>query len=75
MLTVHCLPLCSGEENKKDNKVANIVRIAENKIMYGGWLGKKIRKNTIPHKTWQGSDKCNLVLTSASDQTKDNVDD
>ena len=26
MLTVHCDPLCTGEENKNDNKVASVVR-------------------------------------------------
>lgn len=63
MLTVHVLPLCTGEENKKDNKVANVVRKVENKIMYADWWGgKKIRSYTLDHKVWKGEDECPLVL-------------
>eukprot|EP00581_Thalassiosira_minuscula_P002078 CAMPEP_0183738860 /NCGR_PEP_ID=MMETSP0737-20130205/55627_1 /TAXON_ID=385413 /ORGANISM="Thalassiosira miniscula, Strain CCMP1093" /LENGTH=239 /DNA_ID=CAMNT_0025973503 /DNA_START=26 /DNA_END=745 /DNA_ORIENTATION=- len=63
MLTVHILPLCTGEENKKDNKVAKIVRTVENKIMYADWWGgRKIRSKTLEHKVWRGEDVCPLTL-------------
>eukprot|EP00578_Thalassiosira_sp_NH16_P018695 CAMPEP_0181083334 /NCGR_PEP_ID=MMETSP1071-20121207/4102_1 /TAXON_ID=35127 /ORGANISM="Thalassiosira sp., Strain NH16" /LENGTH=237 /DNA_ID=CAMNT_0023164985 /DNA_START=33 /DNA_END=746 /DNA_ORIENTATION=- len=63
MLTVHILPLCSGKDNKKDNKVANVVRVVENKIMYADWWGgRKIRSYTLGHKVWKGEDECPLVL-------------
>ena len=63
MLTVHTLPLCEGEENKKDNKVAKVVRTVENKIMYGDWWGgRKIRSYTLGHKFWKGEEECPLIL-------------
>jgi phosphatidylglycerophosphatase GEP4 len=62
MLTVHCLPLCSGGENKSDNKIASVVRTVENKYMYGTFLGKITRKNIIPHAVWEGEEKCPLIL-------------
>ena len=63
MLTIHCLPLCTGEENSKDNKVANIIRKAENKVLYADWwLGNSIRKHTKPHKVWEGNEACPIVL-------------
>lgn len=56
MLTVHCLPLCSGSENKRDNKVASMIRLTENSFLYGNWWGgKAVRKRTLPHATWNGS--------------------
>ena len=56
MLTVHCLPLCSGNENKRDNKIANSIRVTENAFLYGNWWGgKAVRKRTLPHAIWQGS--------------------
>ena len=65
MLTVHCLPLCSGEENKKDNKIANVIRKAENNILYTDWwFGRTVRKCTIPHSVWKGNEKCPLVLNA-----------
>mmetsp|Transcript_24685 Transcript_24685/g.53247 ORF Transcript_24685/g.53247 Transcript_24685/m.53247 type:complete len:238 (-) Transcript_24685:424-1137(-) len=68
MLTVHVLPLCSGEENKKDNKVANVVRKVENKIMYADWWGgKKIRSYTLGHSVWKGEDDCPLVLANKNE--------
>ena len=64
MLTVHILPLCSGKENRRDNKVAKVVRIIENKIMYGSWWGgRKIRQLTLPHKSWRGEDECPLIIS------------
>jgi len=48
MLTVHCLPLCTGRENKGDNKIASIIRSFENTAMYGNWwIPKMIRNRTI----------------------------
>lgn len=65
MLTVHCDPLCSGEENKDDNKVASVVRSGENTIMYGNWVGgRAIRRRTMAHAVWPGEEKCPLVLNS-----------
>jgi len=62
MLTVHCLPLCSGSENKSDNKVASVVRTVENKYMFRSTFGKMTRKRTIKHKIWEGEEKCPLIL-------------
>jgi len=63
MLTVHCLPLCSGEENAQDNKIASILRNLENKFMFTDWTGSRmIRSRTIPHSTWKGQDICSLVI-------------
>jgi phosphatidylglycerophosphatase GEP4 len=62
MLTVHCLPLCSGGENKSDNKIASVVRTVENKYMYGTFFGKITRQNIIPHVVWEGEEKCPLIL-------------
>ena len=65
MLTVHTLPLCTGEENGRDNKVAKVVRAAENKIMYADWWGgRAIRSRTLGHKVWKGEEDCPLVLAS-----------
>lgn len=63
MLTVHCLPLCVGEENRNDNKVASAVRNIENKILYGKWfVGKMIRKKTLGHAVWEGEKVCSLKV-------------
>lgn len=63
MLTVHILPLCSGEENSKDNTVAKVIRAAENKFMYADWWGgRTTRSYTMKHKVWKGEDECPLVL-------------
>ena len=63
MLTVHVLPLCTGEENSKDNKVAKVVRAAENKFMYADWWGgRKTRSYTLGHKVWKGEEECPLIL-------------
>ena len=62
MLTVHCLPLCTGSENKSDNKVASILRTMENKYMYKSKFGKMTRKRTPKHAVWQGEDQCPLIL-------------
>ena len=73
MLTVHCDPLCTGEENKNDNKVASVVRTGENSIMYGNWFGgRAIRKRTMTHAAWPGEEKCPLILSAgdASDKAE-----
>ena len=63
MLTIHCLPLCTGEDNAKDNKVANVIRTVENKFLYGNWFGgKMIRKRTPQHAIWEGEESCPLIL-------------
>ena len=65
MLTVHCDPLCTGEENKNDNKVASVVRTGENSIMYGNWFGgRAIRRRTMMHAVWPGEEKCPLILNT-----------
>lgn len=65
MLTVHCDPLCTGEENKNDNTVASVVRTGENSIMYGNWIGgRAIRRRTMAHAVWPGEEKCPLILNS-----------
>ena len=75
MLTVHILPLCSGEENKNDNTVAKIVRSAENKIMYADWWGgRKIRSYTLEHKVWKGEDECPLVLAAEKEPVLGDLD-
>ena len=65
-------------ENSKDNKIANVIRNIENKILYKDWfVGNSIRKHTIPHNVWQGSEKCPLVLNhlDSTDNTIVVVDD
>jgi phosphatidylglycerophosphatase GEP4 len=63
MLTVHCLPLCEGEENAKDNKIANVLRKGENKFMFTDWTGSRmVRSRTIPHSKWKGEDICPLII-------------
>jgi phosphatidylglycerophosphatase GEP4 len=75
MLTVHCLPLCTGEENVKDNKIANVVRTIENKALYKEWwFGRTVRKNTIPHKVWEGDEKCPLILKIVEEKTGSDSD-
>ena len=65
MLTVHCDPLCTGEENKNDNKVASVVRTGENSVMYGNWFGgRAIRRRTMMHAVWPGEEKCPLILNT-----------
>jgi len=64
MLTVHVLPLCEGEENKRDNKIASIIRTAENAALYKSWWGgRMVRERTIPHAVWKG-DESELIITS-----------
>jgi hypothetical protein len=63
MLTVHTLPLCSGKDNKGDNKVASVIRTVENKLMYGSWWGGRKMLSSVPeHKWWKGEEACPLVI-------------
>lgn len=76
MLTVHCLPLCSGEENKRDNKIASSIRTTENLVLYSNWWGgKTIRKKTIPHAVWKGESQCSLMLPSGMGEEPSQSDD
>mmetsp|Transcript_31265 Transcript_31265/g.47927 ORF Transcript_31265/g.47927 Transcript_31265/m.47927 type:complete len:228 (+) Transcript_31265:95-778(+) len=69
MLTVHTLPLCKGEDNKKDNKIANVIRTAENKFLYSNWIGgRTVRDKTLPHKVWPGEKECPLIYVPAQDE-------
>jgi len=73
MLTLHCDPLCSGDDNKSDNKIASVVRSAENAVLFGNWFGgRAIRRRTIPHAVWPGEEECPLTKPSASDTKKEN---
>jgi phosphatidylglycerophosphatase GEP4 len=64
MLTVHTLPLCSGSDNVQDNKIASLVRRAENKGLYGNWFGGRRLLNSKPgHKYWQGEEVSPLRLS------------
>lgn len=75
-LTVHCEPLCTGEENRGDNAVASRIRTVENLILYSNWFGgRMIRNRTIPHSTWRGEKECSLVITSTTSKNEDKDDD
>jgi phosphatidylglycerophosphatase GEP4 len=55
MLTVHTLPLCTGDENVSDNWTAKMIRPVENKMLYGNWVGGRALTSRRPaHKYWQG---------------------
>ena len=62
MLTIHCLPLCSGAENQHDNTVAKIVRTGENAFLYKNWFGGRylLHKKRPSHAVWDGH--CQLTL-------------
>jgi phosphatidylglycerophosphatase GEP4 len=69
MLTVHTLPLCSGKDNKGDNKIASLIRSAENTVMYGNWWGgRKMRANVPEHKWWKGEESCPLIIARGEDE-------
>lgn len=71
MLSVHCLPLCSGDENEKDNKVANKIRKFENFFFYTDWFGSRlIRAKTLPHPKWVGEKECPLILELTENESK-----
>jgi phosphatidylglycerophosphatase GEP4 len=75
MLTVHCMPLCSGRDNKSDNKIASIIRTMENKLLYHSKLGTLVMNKRIPHAVWQGEEMCSLVYHHVKDSTNDNGND
>lgn len=76
MLTVHCLPLCTGDDNKQDNKIASTIRTVENLSMYGNWFGgRMVRSRTRPHSLWPGEDECPLVLSLASEKVETNEEE
>lgn len=67
MLTVHTLPLCTGNENQNDNIPARVIRKVENKILYGDWIGgRKLREKRPHHKFWPGEEECPLRLEEDS---------
>jgi phosphatidylglycerophosphatase GEP4 len=64
MLTVHTLPLCFGDDNNQDNKIASILRKVENAGLYGDWFGGRFMlKRRPPHKHWPGEEQCPLSVT------------
>lgn len=67
MLTIHTLPLCTGEENSGDNKVAKVIRGAENKALYGNWFGGRwLKTKRFEHKFWPGEVECPLILVDVN---------
>eukprot|EP00592_Proboscia_alata_P008435 CAMPEP_0194363398 /NCGR_PEP_ID=MMETSP0174-20130528/11196_1 /TAXON_ID=216777 /ORGANISM="Proboscia alata, Strain PI-D3" /LENGTH=239 /DNA_ID=CAMNT_0039136777 /DNA_START=112 /DNA_END=831 /DNA_ORIENTATION=+ len=72
MLTIHCLPLCTGKDNARDNKIASLIRPVENGALYGNWFGGRIVRNkTIPHKIWAGEESCEIVLSKQAKNVND----
>lgn len=70
MLTVHTLPLCTGADNAGDNKIAKVIRGAENKALYGNWFGGRwLQKSTLGHKYWPGEDDCPLIFKEDANQS------
>jgi phosphatidylglycerophosphatase GEP4 len=74
MLTVHTLPLCAGEDNIQDNKVANVIRKVENAGLYGNWFGgRMLLKRRMAHKHWPGEESISLII-SMDDDSKSEPD-
>ncbi len=69
------MPLCSGRDNKSDNKIASIIRTMENKLLYHSKLGTLVMNKRIPHAVWQGEEMCSLVYHHVKDSTNDNGND
>jgi phosphatidylglycerophosphatase GEP4 len=64
MLTAHTLPLCTGKENAKDNKVAKLIRSVENTALYSDWCGSRMLWRRQPsHKKWSPTDGCFLKFS------------
>ncbi len=73
MLTVHVLPLCEGDDNKRDNKVASIIRTAENAALYKNWWGSRmVRERTIPHAVWNG-EVSQLIIANDNNDANDTI--
>jgi phosphatidylglycerophosphatase GEP4 len=63
MLTIHCLPLCKGEDNARDNTISKYIRSMENTLLYSNWFGSRMLvAKRIPHKYWAGGHQVSLVL-------------
>jgi phosphatidylglycerophosphatase GEP4 len=63
LLTVHCLPLCQGPENVKDNWTAKLLRPVENSMLYSDWFGGRILgRRRLSHKYWKGTSHTPLLL-------------
>lgn len=76
MLTVHCLPLCTGKDNKGDNMVASVIRGLENKALFGNWFGGKlVRNKTIPHAVWKGEKNQPLIIDGPGEGNSASLDD
>jgi phosphatidylglycerophosphatase GEP4 len=70
LLTVHCLPLCQGSENAKDNWTAKVIRPVENAMLYSNWFGGRLLlRKRFGHKFWKGPDEAPL-LTRGSDESR-----
>lgn len=68
MLTVHTLPLCKGDDNKKDNFPSNMVRTAENKLLYNNPKRfERYQKTKLAHKHWPGEEEVPLKIVLADD--------
>lgn len=68
MLTIHTMPLCRGEENAADNKIAKLIRGVENKTLYGDWFGGRwLLNKKMPHKYWPGEAECSLIIATNND--------
>merc|ERR1712150_170849 len=73
MLTVHVLPLCEGDDNKRDNKVASIIRTAENAALHKNWWGSRmVRERTIPHAVWSG-EVSQLIIANDNNDADDTI--
>jgi phosphatidylglycerophosphatase GEP4 len=63
MLTVHTLPLCKGDDNKKDNFPSNMVRTAENTLLYSNANRfERYKKTKLTHKFWPGEGEAPLTV-------------
>ena len=72
MLTVHTMPLCSGADNARDNKIASVIRSAEYKFLFGNWFGGRMTLARTPeHKVWPGKEECPLILSSPQETTSE----
>jgi phosphatidylglycerophosphatase GEP4 len=70
MLTVHCLPLCSGSENSKDNWTAKLLRPMENKALYGNWYGGRFLKRKQFNHTFLHRERVSLDTETENSTSK-----
>ena len=66
MLTVHTLPLCKGKDNRNDNMIASVVRLAENTLLYSKFGSRFLQTKRMTHKYWPGEQVIPLLLNSSS---------